>query len=146
MPKQPKQPKQKLSKEQIAQQMAQIAEADRFRKIIREELYPVLQTVGSIVEAKQLCEILKTVMMNKCNAYWVDKTVLDLALLEELTGEEDVKDREIYEGIIKALNGLSIVDAQKLLQGMGGALDGYTHKIAMGKMMNDIPVEEIITA
>lgn len=143
MPK-PKQPK--LSKQQIAQQMAMIAEADRFRKIIREDLYPVLQTAGSIVEVQQLCEILKTVMMNKCNAYWIDKTVLDLALLEELTGEEDVKDREIYEGVINALNGLTIVDAQKLLQGMGGALDGYTHKIAMGKPLSEIPVEEIITA
>lgn len=126
--------------------MAAIAEADRFKKLIRENLYPILQTAGSIIEAQQLCEVLKTVMMSKCNAYWADKKVSDLGLMEELTGDEDAKDVEIYSEVIQAINELPITDAQKLLQGMGGALDGYTRRRADEMLMKDIPVEEIIVA
>lgn len=138
--------KQKLSKEQVAHQFAMKAEADRFKKLIREDLYPILQTAGSIVEAQQLCEVMKTVMMSKCNAYWADKNVSELNLEEELTSELDAKDIEIYTNIVKALAPLSIVDAQKLLQGMGGALDGYTRREAAKKPLSEVPVEEIITA
>lgn len=144
MPKQPKPKAPKLSKEQIAQQMANIAEANRFKKLIREDIYPVLQKVGSIAQAQQVCEIIKTVMMHKCNAYWADKTVLDLDLLQELTSEEDVKDREIYIDLITTLNELSITDAQKLLQGMDGILTGHTKRLAHEKNLSEIPVEEII--
>lgn len=140
-----KQKRPKLSKEQVAQQMAMRAEADRFKKIIKENLYPVLQKAGSLMDAQTLCTVISKVMLAKCNQYWVDKKVSDLKLLEELANDGDAKDREIYTGVIEAINDLPITDAQKLLQGMGGALDGYTRKIAEGKQMADLPVEEIIT-
>lgn len=142
----PKLKKPKLSKEQVQQQMAARQEADKFKKLIREDLYPILQTAGSIIEAQQLCEVLKTVMMSKCNSYWADKTVADLELLEELAGDENAEDVDTYTKAIQAINSLTITDAQKLLQGMGGALDGYTRREASKKPLIEVPVEEIITA
>lgn len=127
-------------------QMAARAEADRFKKIIRESIYPALQKAGSIIDAKQVCEILKTVIMTKCNAHWADKTVLDLDLLQELTTDTEVKDRDMHIELITALNELTITDAQKLLQGMGGALDGYSQRVAAKQPLSEVPVEEIIMA
>lgn len=140
----PKPKKLQLSKEQIAQQMKMRQEADRFKKLIRESVYPILQKSGSLINAQQVCEIMKTVMMTKVNAYWADKTVADLGLAGELDKDASAKDYEIYSELIKAIEPLTITDAQKLLQGMGGVLDGYTRKIASEKKMEDIPVEDII--
>lgn len=147
MPKQgraakPKRPQ--LTKEQLAQQAKDIGEANRFKTLIRESLFPVLQDAGNLFQAKMLCEVLSKVMLSKCNNYWADKTVLDLGLMEELTGDAEAKDVELYSGVIKALEPLSITDAQKLLQGMGGALDGYARAIAEKQMMKDLSVDEII--
>lgn len=122
-----------------------IAEANRFKDFIKTDLYPILQTAGSIVEAQQLCEVMKTVMLNKCNAYWLDKTVADLELVSELAGDENAEDVAIYTKVIIAMAELSITDAQKLLQGMGGALDGYTRREAMKKPLSEVDVLEIIT-
>lgn len=144
MPKQPKPKAPKLSKEQIAQRMAMEADANRFKKLIREDLFPVLQTVGSVMEAKSLCEIMGVVINGAMNKHWEDKTVKDLNLIDELNADADAKDREVFAAVIGAIENLSIGDAHKLLKGMGGTLDGYTRKIADEKQMSDIKVEEII--
>lgn len=139
-----KQTKPKLSKEQIAQQMKMVEEATRFKKLIKDAVYPALQKADSLAHAQQMCEVLKTVMMSKVNAYWADKRVSDLGLMEDLTNDKDAKDVDAYRELIEALNGLSITDAQRLMQGMAGVLDGYTNKLAADKKMEDIPVKEII--
>lgn len=144
MPKQPKPKAQKLSKEQIAQRMAMESEASRFKKLIREGLFPVLQTVGSMLEAKSLVEVMGVVINGAMNKHWEDKTIKDLNLIEELNSDADAKDKEVYEAVIRSIEELSIGDAQKLLSGMGGVLDGYARKIADEKQMSDIKVEEII--
>lgn len=144
MPKQPKPKAPKLSKEQIAAQMAKVTEANRFKTIVRESLYPIIQRAGSIAQGQTVCEVLKTVMMSKCNAYWADKTVLDLGLLEELQSEEDVKDLDIYIDAITLLNGMSITDAQKLVEGMNGILNGHTQRLAHEKQLSDIQIDEIV--
>lgn len=146
MPKQPKPKAPRLSKEQVAAQMAARAEADRFKIFIREKFYPILQTSGSIIEAQQFCEVLKTVIMSKCNSYWADKTIADLELVDEINKDAEAKDVEIYTSALQVLGELSITDAQKLLQGMGGALDGYTRREAEKVSLTDVPVEEIIVA
>lgn len=144
MPRPKKAVQPKLSKEQIAQQMAMKAEADRFKGIIRDKLYPVLQESGSITDAQQFCEVLKTVIMSKCNAYWADKNISDLGLIDELVGDSDAKDVDIYRAALEAIADLSITDAQKLLQGMGGALDGYTRRVAGAQPLKEVDVTEII--
>lgn len=139
----PKQPP--LTKEQLAQKAKLIAEAQKFKKLIREDIFPILSNgAKSLEHAQQVCEILKTVIVNSTNQYWQDKTLSDLKLDEELTSDKNVKDRDVYLGLIEALKDVSIEDSQKLLQGMGGALDGYVRLLARSKDFSEVKVEEII--
>lgn len=125
--------------------MVMQAESDRFKKIIRDSFYPALQPAGSMKDAQTLCEILKAVINGAMNKHWEGKTVKDLDLITMLNEDAEAQDREIYTALITSIEELSIGDAQKLIQGMGGALDGYARRIAEGKQMADVPVEEIIT-
>lgn len=144
MPRPKKAAQPKLSKEQIAMRMAQEQEAIRFKNLIRDELFPVLQSVGSLNEAKSLCEVMGVVINGAMNNYWEDKTIKNLNLIGELNSDAEAKDKETFEAVIHAVEDLSIGDAQKLLKGMGGVLDGYARKIADAKPMSEIKVEEII--
>lgn len=140
----PKPKRQKLSKEQLAQQLKLTQEAEFFKKLVREKVYPILQKAKSPVHAQQICDIFKTVMNGQMNQYWAERNVSDLGLAEELTKEKDVPNVEMYKGLIEALSELKITDALKLLQGMTAAIDGYARKLATEKPMSDVPISEIL--
>lgn len=146
MPKQPKQKQPKLSKEQVAAHMAAVTEAKRLRGVARESIFPALLGARSLVHAQQICEILKTVITAAQNKYWSDKTIKDLGLLAEMSQEEEVLDKEIYTALLQNLGDTSIADAHKLIEGMGGALNGYTAKIARETLMSSLTAEDIIEA
>lgn len=141
MPK-PKAPK--PSKEQIATRLQQEQKAKFFKELIRAKVFPVLQGAKTLIHAQQTCEIFKTVMTAQMNAYWADKKLSDLGLDEQLTKEGALQDVELYQGLIDALSDLKISEAHELLQGMGGAFDGYTRKLALEKPMSEIEVDQII--
>ncbi len=144
MPKQPKPKAQKLSKEQIAAQTKAVAEAARLRIVAKEKIFPALIGTRSMAHAQQVCEILKTVITNAQNHYWKDKTVKDLGLIEEMKDEEEVLDRDVYVALLEGLADISISDAHKLIEGMGGALSTYTLQIARKTKMDSISPDEII--
>lgn len=148
MPKSKLQPKKvaqpKLSKQQIASQMVMQQEAEGFKKLIREELYPILQRLDSMARAQSVAEILKSVMTAKMNDYWSKKTVADLELVAQLDEEGEFKDADVFKDLLTAMADMPIGDAHKLLQGMGGAFDGYARKLASGQKMAELPVDQII--
>lgn len=146
MPNRPKPKAPKLSKEQIALQMKQRAEAERLRAIAREHVFVPLQGAKSMAHAQQICEILKTVMTSAQNKYWSDKTVKDLGLIEEMSQEGEVLDGDIYKNLLGNLSDISISDAHKLIEGMGGALNGYAAKLARDIKMDTLKAEDIIEA
>lgn len=140
-------PPKPLSKAQIAQQMQLKQEADKFKKLIREGIFPILKELDNVAKAQQVAEILKTVIDAKMNEYWQDKTVEDLKLIDQL--EEEEKDgtfqgADTFKKLITVMQGLSIGDAHKLLEGMGGAFDGYARKLAMEKKMEEVSASDII--
>lgn len=124
--------------------MALQAKAKVFKAIARE-LYPVLQEhTDSLAHAKQSCEIFKTVIIAAMNKYWEGKTVKDLGLLDELTKEEGVKDRELNVQLITILADVPLGDAQNLLQGMNQTLDMYLQEQAAKIALKDVDVKEIV--
>lgn len=144
MPKQKKAAQPKLNKAQLAERQAAIQQATVYKNLIREHVYPVLQRLETMSRAQQVAEITKTVMTAKMNDYWSGKTVADLDLVSQLAEEGDFKDADVFKDLILALNELPIAEAHKLLEGMGGAFDGYARKMASEKKMTDLPVEEIL--
>lgn len=140
----PKQKRQKLSKEQIAQQLAMQQEAERFKILIREHVWPALQKTDSAYAAQKVAEIFKTVMQGKMNDYWTDKKVADLALIDQMNEEGEFPNKAVFMELAEALAELSIADCQKLLQGMASAFDGYGRRLVEQTKMADLPVTEII--
>lgn len=140
----PKQKRQKLSKEQIAQQLAMQQEAERFKILIREDVWPALQKTDSAYAAQKVAEIFKTVMQGKMNDYWTDKKVADLALIDQMNEEGEFPNKAVFMELAEALAELSIADCQKLLQGMASAFDGYGRRLVEQTKMADLPVTEII--
>lgn len=144
MPKQPKPKALKLSKEQIAARMRAESEAIRLRTIARESIFPALQDTKDLFHAQQVCEVLKTVITQAQNNHWTDKVLGDLGLIEELKGEAEATDKEVYIELLEKLADVSIADAHKLIEGMGSALSGYTAKIAHQTKISDLAAIDII--
>lgn len=119
-------------------------EASRFKTLIREKVWPILQKTDSVYTAQNVAQIFKTVMTGKMNDYWTDKKVGDLDLIAQLNEEGDFPNKEVFLELAEVLAELSITDCQKLLQGMGGAFDGYGRRIAEQTKMAELPVTEII--
>lgn len=133
------------TKEQIVEENRLKAEVNRLRPIAKEVIFKALnEGAKSLTHAQRTCEILKSVMQSKMNQSWVDKNVGDLDLVKELTGDEKMTDREMYLSLLTGFTDIKIVDAMKLLDGMGGSIDGFIKKEASKKPFIDVKVEDLI--
>ena len=141
--KNPFQKRVKKTKEQLLQENQFKAEVARMRPLAHS-LFECLQGTSSITHAQRTCEILKAVIQNKMNQYWAERTIGDLGLMEELTGDPTMKDRDLFMSLLTTFADVRIVDAMKIVDGMGGSIDGYLKKQNMNKPFTDIKQEELI--
>lgn len=133
------------SKAQLIEENRMKAEVNRLWPIAKDVIFASLAAYAkSITHAQRSCEILKVVMQGKMNQYWTEKTVGDLGLVDELSKDEKLTDRELYLSLLTGFSDVRIVDAMKLVDGMCGSIDGYLKKEASKKPFSDIKVEEII--
>lgn len=133
------------TKEQIIAEEKMKAEVNRLRPIAKGAIFqPLHDHATSISHAQRTCEILKVVMQGKMNQYWVDKTVGELGMLEELAKDEKMTDRDMYLAVLEGLSDVKIVDAMKLIEGMNGSIEGYMKKEYGKKPFSDLKVEELI--
>lgn len=120
-------------------------EAERQKKVVSDVLYPVLHEHStSIANAQQSCQVMKVVILQAMQKPFRDKTVAELGLEEELTKEENVKDRELFQAFVKGLKDVKIADALKVLDGMGGAIDGWVRQEADKKDFKSIELKDLI--
>ncbi len=144
MRKNPLKKRENKSKEQLAYEMKVREEAERQKRIVKEVLYPALKKhATSIQHAQRTCEIFKTVIMQAMQLPFKDKQMNYLNLKEELTKEKDVQDKELYAKLIDGFDDVAITDTLKLLEGMGGAIDGYIRG-QTAKQPFDIKLEELV--
>ena len=107
-------------------------------------LYDTLLKTESITHAQRTCEVLKAVIQGKMIEYWAKRTVGDLGLMEELTNDKTMKDRDVYVSLIDSFAGVAIPDAMKIIDGMNGSIEGYLKKQNMTKPFTDISAEDLI--
>lgn len=136
MPKAPKQPR--LSKEQVAQQTRQQQEAQKGKKIVRENLFPVLlKHATTIADGERKCEIFKTVIMMAMQRPFKNMTVGELDFKEDLDAEKDDKSLVIFTDFLEAFKGIPIGDAIKILSEFEQGISAY--------MQNELRVREFKT-
>lgn len=134
----------KPSKEQIAQQMKQKAEVLRHRKLAKEVLFPALANTENLIEAQQACEILQTTIQAAMMKPYKEAKLEILKLDEELHKDEKNPRYKVYEVLIEGLKDVNIQDAMKVLQGMGGAIDGYIKIQARKQKFGDLKETDLI--
>ena len=140
-----KTPKINKSKEQLAHEIKLRDETIRQRKIVTDILYPVLhEHATSIAHAQQSCQVMKVVILQAMQKPFRDKAVDELHLDEELSKEKDVKDHDMFEAFAKGFKDVKIADVLKVLDGMGGAIDGYVRQKADKEDFKSIKVEDLV--
>ena len=133
------------SKTQIQAENRQIEEYNRHRKIAREVIFPVIMTYATDAKnAENTINIFKSVITTMMQMPYRDMTIGGLKMDEQLTKEEKAPDRDFHMALIDALRDIKISDAMKLLDGMAGAINGYTMGIAGKKLMSEITIDDII--
>ena len=133
------------SKTQIEAEMRQLEEYNRHRKIAREIIFPVIMTYATDAKnAENTINIFKSVITTMMQMPYRDMTIGGLKMDEQLTKEEKAPDRDFHMALIDALRDIKISDAMKLLDGMAGAINGYTMGIAGKKPMSEITIDDII--
>ena len=138
-------PRVNKTKEQLLQEQKLKAEANRHREIITNHLYPILyEHTTSIAHAQQTCQVMKVVILQAMQKPFREKNVGDLGLEEELTKEKDQKDKALFESMVNHFKDVSIADALKILDGMGGAIDGWVRQDASKKEFKSIELKDLI--
>ena len=133
------------SKAQLEAENRQIEEYNRSRKIAREIIWPVvLQHATDAKNAENTLQIFKSVITTMMQMPYRDMTIGGLKMDEQLTKEKKAPDRDFHMALIEALKDIKIADAMKLLDGMAGAINGYTTGLAGKKPMSEIGIDDII--
>jgi hypothetical protein len=140
-----KTPKVNKSKEQLAHEIKLRDEVNRQKKIVTEVLYPILhEHATSIAHAQQSCQVMKVVLLQAMQKPFRESNVSELHLDEELTKEKDVKDKMMFEAFNTGFKDYKISDVLKILEGMGGAIDGYIRQKADKEDFKNIKVEDLV--
>lgn len=142
----PTKPKQiHKSKEQLLHEQKLIAETTRQKAIVTDKLYPVLHEFStSISHAQQMCQVMKVVILQAMQKPFRDENVSKLNLEEELIKEKDVKDKAMFEAFISNFKDVSIADVLKVLEGFGGAIDGYIRQETTKRDFKEIKLQDLI--
>lgn len=133
------------SKAQIQAENRQLEEYNRHRKIAREVIFPVISAHATDAKnAENTINIFKNVITTMMQMPYRDMTIGGLKMDEQLTKEDKAPDRDFHMALIEAMKDIKISDAMKLLDGMAGAINGFTTGLAGKKPMSEIAIDDII--
>ncbi len=119
--------------------------ADRQKKIVSDKLYPILEKYStSISHAQQSCQVMKVVVLQAMQKPFRDKNISELKLDEELTKEKDVKDKAMFTAFVDNFKDVSIADCLKVLEGFGGAIDGFIRQETTKRSFSEVKLADLI--
>lgn len=137
--------KPKLSKQQIAQQMKQIEEAKKGKKIVRKILYPILKKhATTIANSERITEIFKVVIMQAMQIPFKDKKVGDLDFTPMLADEKDEKSKAIFEACVNGFKDIKISEAIKILGEYEGGVNAYLQNELKTREFKTLKLEDLL--
>lgn len=118
-----KQPRENKSKDQIAWEMKQKAEATRKRTFIGEKFYPMLLLhLTNVTQARNFCKVVQNDILQTFNQGML-KPVKDLEMTKRFEGVEENEATKAYAAVLEIFADSPINEALELLDGMPGAID-----------------------
>ena len=133
------------TKEQLVYERKLKEVFEKNRKIAREQIFPVvLKFATNAKHAENTLNIFKNVITQLMQKPYKTMKLEGLNMGEELTQDDKAPDREFHMALIESLKDIEIVDVMKLLDGMAGALNGYTMAEAGKKPMSEISIDDIV--
>ena len=125
------------SKEQIAWEMKQKAEAQRKRKFIAEHFYPMLLAhMKTVTQAKNFCKVVQNDIHATFNA-GMTQPVGTLKMAERFEGEDNEAQRA-YKAVLEVFKDMPIKDAMELLDGMPHAIDAALQADTKDKLLSEL--------
>lgn len=135
----------KKPKEQIVAEIKQKQQWEREKDIARTLVFPVLEKhTRSVHHAEQVCGIIRAVVTTQQNNYWMDKTIGDLHLIEELKKDADSADPEMYEELLTNLKDVPIMEALRVSDILGQIIGAHAQNMTYKLKLSEVPIEEII--
>lgn len=124
------------SKEQVALDLKNRQEVNRFRLKVKEELYPLLlEKSESIADAKMMLQITKMTIQQSLMAKQKELKVSDL----EFPKVESKYER--FEALMNILKEESVDIAMELCQGMSDAIDSFVKEEHTKRKLSELPAQ-----
>lgn len=118
-----KQPRVNKTKDQIAWEMKQKAEAQRKRTFIGEHFYPMLLAhMTNVTQAKNFCKVVQNDILSTFNQGMV-KPLHELNMISRFDGMEANEASMAYTAALEVFKDMPINEALELLDGMPNAID-----------------------
>lgn len=135
----------KLNKQQIAQQMRQIEEAKKGKRIVSEILYPILtEHATTIANSERITEIFKVVIMQAMQIPFKDKTIGDLDFSSMLNDEKDDKSKAIFVACVEGFKDIKIADTVKILNEYEGGVNAYLQNELKTREFKSLKLEDLL--
>ena len=136
----PKPKKPIRTKEQLLKEQAQEQEAIRRRKLVKEELYPLLcEVTDNIDDAKRLCgataSAAQSMFLNRMRNLNIEE--LGLHEMVDKTNKDSLKFLKLIELIQKE----NVAVAMELLNGFAQEIDAVIHEENKGKSLKDLDMK-----
>lgn len=111
------------SKDQIAWEMKQKAEAQRKRAFIGEKFFPMLLAhMSNVTQAKNFCKVVQNDILSTFNQGMV-KPVGELKMADRFKDMKENEASRAYSAVLEIFKDAPIGEALELLDGMPGAIE-----------------------
>lgn len=126
------------SKEQIAWEMKQKADAQRKRKFVGEHFFPMLlEHLKTVTQAKNFCKVVQNDIMSTFNQGMIKQ----LAVLNMTDRFKDMPENEAskaYTAVLEIFKDMPIGETLELLDGMPNAIDAALNASTQTLPLSDL--------
>lgn len=117
-------PQQHKTPEQLKKEQADIAEANRQRRLVVEKMYPILLKCSkNISDAQVFLTASKNAIEQKFNSGKYVKTIDEIKVLDDL--DPNAPNAAAYREFIELFRYEKVFTAERLIEGMGNAIESF---------------------
>lgn len=127
------------SKEQIISESQEVEEIKRQRKMIREEVYPLLITESlNIDDAKMMCNSTALAIKTAFNKMMLSQTIDELGIKTKV---DDKPENERFKKLIEIFENETIYNAVQLLEGTMNAIESFQREESTKRKLDTLKSE-----
>lgn len=126
------------SKDQLAWEMKQKAEAQRKRIFVGEHFYPMLLAhMTTVTQAKNFCKVVQNDILSTFNQ-GMAKPIGELNMQDRFKGMEENTASKAYAAVLEVFKDMPIGEALELLDGMPGAIEAALQAETQNKPLSEL--------